>query len=474
MNYSEDNTYYDKSDTNGTVDLILHGGARPAKDSLYVRTAYRNDADFASSRIQVQPNPVEQPSFNRLIDDDKTVSGNYQRLLVDSITTLYSEDSKKKFGEEITTELIGPVQESMVTIFDSLVLNALTKPLDSGTGSGSFYFRKGITESYHYKNLSGGEKAAFDLILDVHLKKKFFPNAIYCIDEVEAHLHTKVQGAILKELCRIVPSDSQLWVTTHSLGVLRAAQEMEADTPGSVCLIDFDGVDLDSVCDLYPTPLDRASWEKMLSITLDDLSDRVAPENIVVCEGSASGRKRKDFDAVIYNRILGTHIPGVVFVSGGSSLQVESTGNSIRGILGSILPRSRVTALVDRDDKADEEITEWEANGGLVLRERNLESYLFADEVIEALVSQADKPNLLQEALAIKSRALSASVARGNPKDDLKSAAGQIYIKLKSLLELDRPGDDVDAFMRVTMAPLIVPGMQTYQDLKSAIIDNLP
>lgn len=155
-------------------------------------------------------------------------------------------------------------------------------------------------------------------------------------------------------------------------------------------------------------------------------------------------------------------------------MQVESTGNSIRGILGSILPRSRVTALVDRDDKADEEITEWETNGGLVLRERNLESYLFADEVIEALVSQADKPNLLQEALAIKSRALSASVARGNPNDDLKSAAGQIYIKLKSLLELDRPGDDVDAFMRVTMAPLIVPGMQTYQDLKSAIIDKLP
>ena len=142
--------------------------------------------------------------------------------------------------------------------------------------------------------------------------------------------------------------------------------------------------------------------------------------------------------------------------------------------MGSILPRSRVTALVDRDDKADEEITEWETNGGLVLRERNLESYLFADEVIEALVSQADKPNLLQEALAIKSRALSASVARGNPNDDLKSAAGQIYIKLKSLLELDRPGDDVDAFMRVTMAPLIVPGMQTYQDLKSAIIDKLP
>ena len=82
--------------------------------------------------------------------------------------------------------------------------------------------------SYHYKNLSGGEKAAFDLILDIHLKKKFFPDAIYCIDEIESHLHTGVQGTILKELFDILPNDSQLWVSTHSLGVLRAAQSIEA------------------------------------------------------------------------------------------------------------------------------------------------------------------------------------------------------------------------------------------------------
>ena len=98
-------------------------------------------------------------------------------------------------------------------------------------------FRKGTVDSYHYKNLSGGEKAAFDLILDIHLKKSYFKNAIYCIDELESHLHTKVQGSLLKELCNIVPATSQLWVTTHSLGVLREAQEMEIDSPGSVCLI---------------------------------------------------------------------------------------------------------------------------------------------------------------------------------------------------------------------------------------------
>ena len=474
LGYSGDGEYYNKSHEQGTVRVALHGGKSPTRDSLYVRTAYRNDADFNTSGISAQPSPVESPPFTRLIEDDKTVSSNYQRLLLESINTLYSQESKTKTGEAITKELVGEIRTSMQNIFDNLILNALTDPLGYEGHSGAFYFRKGVADSYHYKNLSGGEKAAFDLLLDVHLKKRFFPNAIYCIDEIEAHLHTGVQGALLKELVRIVPTDSQLWVTTHSLGVLRAAQEMGADAAGSVCLIDFDSAELDSVCQLRPTTLDRVSWEKMLSIALDDLSERVAPETVVVCEGSSIGNRRKDFDSKIYDQILGTHTPSVVFVSGGSSSQVEGTGNSIRGILASVLPRSKVIVLVDRDDKSAEEVQEFEANGGIVLQERNLESYLFADNVIEALVKQAGKPELLGDALQIKNEALKASVARGNPNDDLKSAASDIYNGLKTLLQLQRAGNNTEAFMRDALTPLVVPGTSTYQELKSATVDRIP
>ena len=258
MSYSSDGEYYNKSHEQGTVQVTLHGGNRPTKDSLYVRTAYRNDADFSTPELGAQPSPVESPRFNRLIEDDKTVSSNYQRLLLESINSLYSQDSKTKTGQAITEELVGDIRISMQNIFDGLILKALTNPLDSDGRSGAFYFRKGVADSYHYKNLSGGEKAAFDLLLDVHLKKRFFPNAIYCIDEIEAHLHTGVQGALLKELFRIVPTDSQLWVTTHALGVLRAAQDIEAGAAGSVCLINFDSADPDSACQLRPTTLDRS------------------------------------------------------------------------------------------------------------------------------------------------------------------------------------------------------------------------
>ena len=470
LGVSGDDEYYNRSQSPGSAVIQLHGGGQPKRDSLYVRTAYRNDADFSSSRIQAQASPVESPGFNRLIEDDKTVSGNYQRLLIDSMSKLYSESSKRKLGEKIVEELIGEIQTSMVKIFGDLSLNAITEPLGSDQGSGAFYFRKGTVNSYHYKNLSGGEKAAFDLILDIHLKKRFFPNAVYCIDEIELHLHTKVQGALLKELCRIVPDPSQLWVTTHSLGVLRAAQEMEADSQGSVCLINFDGVDFDVPSKIVPSKLDRVSWEKMLSITLDDLSDRVAPEVIVVCEGSSFGNRRKDFDADVYERILRPHEPGIVFVSGGSSSQVTETGSSLRGVLERVLLQTRVIALADRDDLSKNEVAQFE---GLTLSRRNIESYLLADDVIEALLRREGKPELRDKALQVKSDAIQNSIQRGNPTDDLKSAAGQIYNGLRLLLDIQHPGGNKDAFMRDTLSPLIVPGMETYQALKSDIVDRI-
>ena len=470
MGHSDDSEYYNKGESEPLVEIRVHGGMQLSKDNLYIRTAYRNDADFTSSRISAQPSPVDSPWFNRLIEDDKTVSSNYQRLLLESISNLFSEESKSKTGEQIVEELIGDIKASMINIFGDLWLNAITEPLGSNQGSGAFYFRKGTAESYHYKNLSAGEKAAFDLILDIHIKKSYFPNAMYCIDEIESHLHTRIQGALLKELYSIVPGSSQLWVTTHSLGVLRAALELEADSKGSVCIISFDGVNPDVPTVVEPGRLDRISWEKMLSITLDDLSNRVAPEFIVVCEGSSVGNRRKDFDADIYERILRTQEPEIVFVAGGNSTQVLETGGSLRGLLERVLPETKVIALVDRDDKSDDEVAQFE---GITLTMRNIESYLLADDVIEALVQKVEKPQLLDQALQIKQGALRQSFKRGRPRGDLKSAAGEIYNGLRYLLELEHPGGNKDAFMKDTLSPLIVPGMQTYQILKADIVDRI-
>jgi predicted ATPase len=470
----DDKAYYQKHsaeafDWGNTVDVMLHGDAQPKKGVLYVRTAYRNDPDFSVDGINRPGNPSETLRVARVIDNDQTVSDNYRRLVYDTMSGVYDEANDAKTVRDLREELVGNIRDSMKRVFGDLLLNSVSDPL----GTGAFFFEKGAVKSYHYKNLSGGEKAAFDLLLDLHIKRRFFSDAVYCVDELETHLHTRVQGALVKEMVNILPEECQLWVTTHSLGVLRAAQEMISADPTSVCLIDFDGVDPDIPRQLIPSSLGRVTWEKLLSITLDDLSQRIAPKTVVICEGSSVGTRRKDFDAEIYNRILGSRYPDVLFVSGGSSNQVTATGISVRDALGRILPSSRFSSLADRDDKSESEVNEIESNGNLVLPQRNLESFLFADDVIEALLAREQKVAQLSDALQLKQRALANSTGRGNPADDLKSAAGELYTELKKLLGLQRCGNNTDAFMRDTLAPLVMPPMPTYEALKSAIIDRL-
>jgi energy-coupling factor transporter ATP-binding protein EcfA2 len=450
------------------VEVVLHGGVSPKKGSLYVRTAYRNDPDFTVEQIN-RPSSPEVVRVARAIDNDLSVSDNYRRLIYDTMAGVYDEKNDAKTVRELRQELIGEIRDSMQRVFGDLILNNISSPL----GGGAFFFEKGVSKAYHYKNLSGGEKAAFDLLLDVHVKRRFLTDTIYCIDELETHLHTRVQGALVKEMVRVIPDACQLWVTTHSLGVLRAAQEMIASDPTSVCLIDFEGVDPDTPRELLPSNLGRAAWEKFLSITLDDLSQRIAPRIVVVCEGSSVGKRRRDFDAEIYNRILGAHYPEILFISGGSASQVQCVEVSVRDALGRTLPGARFWSLVDRDDRSGPEVLDLENKGVIVLTRRNLESFLFADDVIEALVTRENQQGTLTAAMKIKRDALANSLARGNAGDDLKSAAGEIYTGLKQLLGLQRCGNNADAFMCHSLAPLITPGMVSYQALKAAIVDKI-
>jgi predicted ATPase len=455
---------------NQSVLIETHENERPKKGSLYVRTAYRNDPDFNISSFTREVAPSDQVRLNRIIDNDQTVGINYQRLLYDTMSGIFDAANNTKTVQQLREELVGHIRASMQRVFGDLLLNNISDPL----GDGAFYFEKGTAKYYHYKNLSGGEKAAFDLLLDIHVKKKYFPEAVYCVDEIETHLHTRIQGALLRELYDVLPAESQLWVTTHSLGVTRAALELANTNPGTVCVIDFDSVDPDQPREIEPSNLGRAAWEKMLSIALDDLSPLMAPQHIVVCEGSIVGSRRRDFDAEIYNRIFSNSHSNVVFVSGGNSNQVSGSALSISDMLQSVLPNTQVHHLIDRDDRSDAEVQRLRKAGTLVLEQRNLESYLFSEEAIQRLVKNLGKDPHMAAALQVRTDALAASVARGNANDDIKSASGDIFVGLKRLLDLTRCGNNTDEFLRDTMAFHVKPGSVGYAELKAQIVDRLP
>ena len=83
-------------------------------------------------------------------------------------------------------------------------------------------------------------------------------------------------------------------------------------------------------------------------MALDDLSELLAPANIVLCEGCQRSRENA-FDAGCYNRLFNDTHPDTLFISRGGSKQVEQSEDLI-AILRSVAKGANVWRLIDRDD----------------------------------------------------------------------------------------------------------------------------
>lgn len=211
---------------------------------FYFRSAYRNEPDFQINAMQKQQDPTESIRLSSLIQNDRTVSANYQRLIANTIAGVFDNANDAKAVGTLRDELIGKIQVALKRVFEDLELSSVGDPLQNG----NFYFTKGTTKDFSYRNLSAGEKSAFDLILDMVVQSKYYSDAIYCIDEPETHMHTKLQGKVLRELYLLIPGQSQLWISTHSIGMLQEAEEIEKEHPGTVAFLDFGGRDFDNQC----------------------------------------------------------------------------------------------------------------------------------------------------------------------------------------------------------------------------------
>lgn len=322
---------------------------------------------------------------------------------------------------------------------------------------------------FKYINLSAGEKSAFDIILDLVIKGEYFDNTVYCIDEPEAHMHTALQARLLSEMYNLVNDRSQLWLATHSIGMLQQAKELEIQHPGSVVFLDFSNVDFDEKTIITPTIIDKTIWNKFVELAFGDFAKLIAPEIIVFCEGDIRGRKYKDFDAQIYGKIFASKYPTTSFVSIGSCTEIENPDNVSMQIISKVLQNSTIIKFVDRDDKSVEEITECKQRGIKVLAKRHIESYLLDDEIIAKLCDIVGKPDKIAECIAAKAAKIAASIARGNAVDDIKSASGEIYVELKRILNLTKCGNTKDAFFRDTLAPLITEETSIYKELEREI-----
>ena len=262
-------------------------------------------------------------------------------------------------------------------------------------------------------------------------------------------------------------------LATHSIGMMRRARDIEVGNPGSVVFLEFGGKDFDESVVIEPTVPNRAFWNDIYEVALDDLAALVAPERVIICEGEPKNNnsgKNYSHDARCYDCILETSFPESQFIPGGNASEVANDKRGIAYALGVIIQGSKIVKLIDRDALSREEVSELKNDGVRVLSRRNLESYLFDDEVLRALALSIGNSDKVDELLAEKKRILDERT--GDTPDDLKPASGEIYLACKNILGLTNPGNNTKTFMRDTLAPLIKPAMAVYDDLKRDVFGS--
>lgn len=434
------------------------------RHTFYFRTAYRNSPEITVSSLNKVTSPLDRADTKMMIQNDDTVNDNYQRLISRTISNLYSSSNDEKTVKTLRDELLRKIREPLKRLFPDLLLTEIGLVTDKA----EFYFSKGCINRYGYEKLSGGEKAAFDLLLDLVVKSEYYQDTVFCIDEPETHIHTSLQARLLKELFDLVPNQSQLWIATHSFGMLKEAKKLKEQHPEEVVFLNFDGFDFDDTVTIEPSECDTVLWNKMLEITLDDYSTYIVPETIVFCEGTTRGRKRKDFDARCYTTIFSSTHPSTMFYSLGSCSEIEEK-TAVTNFIKNLSPSSNIIKVIDRDDRSAQEIADLTAEGIKVLSRRHLECYLLDNEVLEKWCNSVGQPDKVSAMLQIKNQAMANSVARGNPADDVKSASNDICTEGKKLLGITGCGNNGEAIMRDTLAKLITPDMVIYQLLKNDI-----
>lgn len=440
------------------IDIDFHSGV-PApgqwQSSFYIRSPYRNEPEFQVGSLTAVAPASQNPRFRRIIDSDQAVSDSYRRLAWQRLTDLDSAaPSDTTFGDYRSSSIL-KLQRAMAELFRDLQLQ------DFGgiTGEGGFRFSKGIISDFQYKNLSGGEKAAFDLLLDIFVKRDEYADAVYCIDEPEAHVAVAIQGRLLETLLALLPPNSQLWIATHSVGFVRAAYQ-RIESHGDVAFLNFTDQDFDKSVVLKPQPTSRSFWRGVYQVALDDLATLVAPSLIVLCEGNRD-RPSDGFDAKCYSKLFDNSHGDTLFLSRGGASQVENS-DDLTTVIKEVVAGAKILKLIDRDDMTDEYRAEKLMNNPelRILRRRELENYLYDSAVLQTFFATLNIPGLPDNIQTLLVDALTG---------DARHARQRILKEAKRLL----PGEPLGRTSREFELSHLVPALKATEPVYRELEDDI-
>ena len=352
---------------------------------FYIRSPYRYVGEIKVGQISSLPEVKQDDDRpKRTIDVDSRLARNYQRLLVDPISKLYKHEYDNITGKEIREKYLKEINVSLKKILGDLQISDIGDPLDRERNQ--LYFSKGIVKQFPFKNLGSGEKEVVDLIIDFIIKKQTFSETIYCIDEPDLHINTAIQSNLFKELLEILPANSQLWISTHSLGFIE-----EAFRSSEAVILDFGDKDFDTQQVLTPIERTKEKVRQIYKVALEGLVDFVIPQRIVFCEGENPESDEKLFRLIFKDD---PDFKDVEFVSSKSNLQTKVAMLSVLEPIKRGLSPKQVIAVIDGDYRTDRLMKEDQSDYVKILKMYSLENYLLHPDNVKNFESiEEDKFN---------------------------------------------------------------------------------
>jgi len=462
--------YYEKvtqarhlSDIANRVVIDFHGSQTiDLKSAFQVRSAYRNEADFHIKHLQASRQDDQGPRLARIIDIDAAVSENYARMAWKGMQDLFHAAPPDCTIGHYRRYALGDLHDAMRDLFSD---PALLLQDFGAMKSGSFRFAKGAMNDFHYKNLSGGEKAAFDILLDVFVKRQDAADAIFCIDEPELHVATGLQGRLISSILNLLPATTQLWIATHSIGIVREAYRIYQKNHDEVVFLDFSNQNFDGSVSIEPSKPNRTFWANIYRIALDDLASLVAPQRIVICEGDKD-KHVNGFDARCYNRIFADESPETLFISRGSAGEVIRSLH-LMAIIKNIAEAAEVYPVIDRDDMTDGERDRKIADGTRVLRRRELEEYLYDSKVIRTFLNSIEcEDAVIEEIIRVRDNIMSSQSKPSNVKD----VSREIFNKIRRISGVPNLGNSREEFALQFLVPALRRTEEVFDEIRQDVL----
>ncbi len=416
------------------------------KDAFYGRSSLRTVPELRHRNGRTVDLPADDDRPQRSIEWDTRFEADISHVTARILREVWGE---RFDSEQMKARFLEPINDAMARVFGNgdattLRLTGMIPALDRKPPD--IRFSKGHSE-VHYDLLSSGEKEVFNILLNLFVRREHFANAIYFIDELDVHLHTRLQYALLQEIVeRWIPEHSQLWTASHSLGFIDYGSS-SSDT----AIVDFDDLDFDRPQVLRPAP----KTERVFDIAVPRSSAlKVFPnKRLILCENK---------DALLYNAI---GLQDTLFISAQdkNSISIQTAGTD--GFHG----------LIDRDFLGTEELDEIRRNRPrlLVLRHYCIENYLYhPDNVAELAPAGFDRSRYLS-AIAmtmrtVRDRLLVSLEKNRNSYEIIKTFSKELKARAIEEITVATAADDFERFYQFLSMKSHRPSYLTGFDLRPA------